>query len=78
MVVAKTLQAQTKLVDQLQKRSVSRIYECICIGVITSGATIDAPIGRSSANRQRMAVIDRSKLTPLVQRAAQEISARLH
>jgi DNA-binding IclR family transcriptional regulator len=26
---------------------------------------------------QRMAVIDRSKLTPLIQRAAQEISARL-
>ena len=61
MVVAKTLQAQTKLVDQLQKRSVSRIYECICIGVITSGATVDAPIGRSSANRQRMAVIDGGK-----------------
>lgn len=61
MVVAKTLQAQTKLVDQLQKRSVSRIYECICIGVITSGASIDAPIGRSSANRQRMAVIDGGK-----------------
>ena len=27
---------------------------------------------------QRMAVIDRSKLTPLIQRAAREISARLH
>ena len=61
MVVAKTLQAQTKLVDQLQKRTVSRIYECICIGVITAGGTIDAPIGRSSANRQRMAVIDGGK-----------------
>lgn len=61
MVVAKTLQAQTKLVDQLQKRSVSRIYECISIGVITAGGTINAPIGRSSANRQRMAVIDGGK-----------------
>ncbi|MDX5371827.1 MAG: 23S rRNA pseudouridine(1911/1915/1917) synthase RluD [Pseudomonadaceae bacterium] len=61
MVVAKTLQAQTRLVDQLQKRTVSRIYECICIGVITAGSTIDAPIGRSSANRQRMAVIDGGK-----------------
>ncbi|MDG1582080.1 MULTISPECIES: 23S rRNA pseudouridine(1911/1915/1917) synthase RluD [unclassified Pseudomonas] len=61
MVVAKTLQAQTKLVDQLQKRSVSRIYECISIGVITAGSTINAPIGRSSANRQRMAVIDGGK-----------------
>lgn len=61
MVVAKTLQAQTKLVDQLQKRTVSRIYECISIGVITAGGTINAPIGRSSANRQRMAVIDGGK-----------------
>ena len=61
MVVAKTLQAQTKLVDQLQKRSVSRIYECISIGVITAGGTVNAPIGRSSANRQRMAVIDGGK-----------------
>ncbi|MBD9485384.1 23S rRNA pseudouridine(1911/1915/1917) synthase RluD [Pseudomonas sp. PDM14] len=61
MVVAKTLQAQTKLVDQLQKRSVSRIYECIVIGVVTAGGKIDAPIGRSSANRQRMAVLDGGK-----------------
>ncbi|MBN4659128.1 RNA pseudouridine synthase, partial [Escherichia coli] len=36
MVVAKTLQAQTNLVDQLQKRSVSRIYECIVVGVVTA------------------------------------------
>ncbi len=61
MVVAKTLQAQTKLVDQLQQRSVSRIYECICLGVITAGSTINAPIGRSSVNRQRMAVVDGGK-----------------
>jgi DNA-binding IclR family transcriptional regulator len=27
---------------------------------------------------QRMAVIDQTKLTPLIQRAAREISARLH
>lgn len=57
MVVAKTLQAQTKLVDQLQKRSVSRIYECLVIGVVTSGGTIDAPIGRHGTQRQRMAVV---------------------
>lgn len=44
MVVAKTLEAHTKLVAQLQARSVSRIYEAIVIGVITSGGTIDAPI----------------------------------
>lgn len=61
MVVAKTLQAQTNLVEQLQKRTVSRIYECISVGVITAGGTIDAPIGRSSSQRQRMAVTDGGK-----------------
>jgi 23S rRNA pseudouridine1911/1915/1917 synthase len=61
MVVAKTIEAQTRLVDQLQKRTVSRIYECIVIGVITAGGKIDAPIGRSSAQRQRMAVSDGGK-----------------
>ncbi len=61
MVVAKTLEAHTDLVDQLQKRSVTRIYEAIVIGVITSGATVNAPIGRSSSQRQRMAVIEGGK-----------------
>ena len=56
MVVAKTLEAHTTLVDQLQKRTVSRIYEAIVIGVITAGGTIDAPIGRHGTQRQRMAV----------------------
>ncbi|WP_411562222.1 23S rRNA pseudouridine(1911/1915/1917) synthase RluD [Pseudomonas shirazensis] len=61
MVVAKTLQAQTKLVEQMQSRSVSRIYECIVIGVVTSGATINAPIGRHGGSRQRMAVTETGK-----------------
>ena len=61
MVVAKTLEAHTQLVAQVQARTVSRIYECIVIGVVTSGGTVDAPIGRSSANRQRMAVIEGGK-----------------
>ena len=61
MVVAKNIQAQTQLVDQLQKRSVSRIYECIVIGVITAGGKIDAPIGRHGQQRQRMAVMEGGK-----------------
>ncbi len=61
MVVAKNIQAQTQLVDQLQKRTVSRIYECVVIGVITAGGKIDAPIGRSSSQRQRMTVTDGGK-----------------
>ncbi len=61
MVVAKTLSAQTRLVEQLQARSVSRIYEAIVIGVITSGGTIDAPIGRHGTQRQKMAVTQGGK-----------------
>ena len=61
MVVAKTLQAQTQLVNQLQGRTVSRIYECIVIGVVTAGGKIDAPIGRHGQQRQRMAVMDNGK-----------------
>ena len=56
MVVAKTIEAHTQLEAQLQARSVGRIYEAIVIGQLTSGGTVDAPIGRSSAQRQRMAV----------------------
>lgn len=61
MVVAKTLQAQTRLVEQLQARTVSRIYEAIVVGVVTAGGTIDAPIGRHGQQRQRMAVMDGGK-----------------
>ncbi|GAB3369925.1 23S rRNA pseudouridine(1911/1915/1917) synthase RluD [Azotobacter armeniacus] len=61
MVVAKTLQAQTRLVEQLQARSVSRIYEAIVVGVITAGSTVDAPIGRHGQQRQRMAVVEGGK-----------------
>lgn len=61
MVVAKTLQAQTALVAQLQERSVTRIYECIVHGVLATGATINTQIGRSGTHRQRMAVTDNGK-----------------
>lgn len=61
MVVAKTIQAQTQLVTQLQSRSVSRIYECIVIGVVVAGGKINAPIGRHGQQRQRMAVMEGGK-----------------
>lgn len=61
MVVAKTLQAQTNLVGQLQARSVSRIYECVVVGVVTAGGKINAPIGRHGTQRQRMGVMDNGK-----------------
>ncbi len=56
MVVAKTLQAQTNLVAQLQERTVSREYEAVIQGAITGGGTVNAPIGRHPRQRQKMAV----------------------
>lgn len=56
MVVAKTLAAQTSLVEQLQARSVSREYDAVVTGVMTAGGTVDAPIGRHPKDRKRQAV----------------------
>ncbi|WP_324710588.1 23S rRNA pseudouridine(1911/1915/1917) synthase RluD [Pseudomonas citronellolis] len=61
MVVAKTLEAHTNLVAQLQARSVSRIYEAIVVGVIVAGGKIDAPISRHGVMRQKMAVVPTGK-----------------
>ena len=58
MVVAKTLKAHTSLVQQLQAREVSRIYEAVVNGVLTAGGTIDLPLGRHRVNRKKRAVVD--------------------
>lgn len=57
MVVAKTLEAHTDLVAQLQERSVSREYEAVVIGTMTGGGRIEAPIGRHPKQRKLMAVV---------------------
>ncbi|WP_445355098.1 23S rRNA pseudouridine(1911/1915/1917) synthase RluD [Microbulbifer sp. EKSA008] len=58
MVVAKTLAAQTHLVDQLKQRTVSRQYDALVQGYITIAGRVDAPIGRHRQNRLKMAVLD--------------------
>lgn len=78
MVVAKTLEAQTKLVEQLQARSVSRIYEAIVCGIITSGATIDAPISRHGVQRQKMAVVKDGKKAVTHYRVLERFRAYTH
>lgn len=56
MVVAKSDRAQTTLVEQWQARSVQKRYLALVAGVVEEDtATIDAPIGRNSVNRQQMA-----------------------
>lgn len=56
LVVAKTLQAQTHLVEQLQARTMHREYEAIVQGYMTGGGTIEEPIGRHGTQRTKMAV----------------------
>lgn len=56
MVVAKTLEAQTDLVAQLQDRAMGREYEAVVNGVMTGGGCVDEPMGRHPKQRQKMAV----------------------
>ena len=57
MVVARSLRAHTSLVEQLQARTVSREYVAVCIGAMTGGGTVDAPMGRHPRARKKMAVV---------------------
>ena len=56
MVVAKTIAAQTNLVEALQAREITREYEAIANGIMTAGGVVDEPIGRHATKRTHMAV----------------------
>ncbi len=61
MVVAKTLEAHTNLVSQLQSRTVKRVYQAVVNGVLTSGGLVDQPVGRHPRQRIKMAVVSDGK-----------------
>ena len=56
MVVAKTIAAQTNLVESLQAREITREYEAVANGIMTAGGIVDEPIGRHATKRTHMAV----------------------
>ena len=57
LIVAKNDMAHTSLSEQLQSKSVNRLYYALVHGVIEHEfGTIDAPIGRDVKDRQKMAV----------------------
>ena len=60
MVIARTLQAQKALVEQLQDRSMGREYWAVCMGVLTGGGVVDEPIDRHPKHRTKMAVAPES------------------
>jgi 23S rRNA pseudouridine1911/1915/1917 synthase len=58
LLIGKTLTAHTALVRQMSAREISRHYVAVCMGVLTGGGTIDAPIARHPVDRLRMSVQD--------------------
>lgn len=61
LVVAKTLEAQTSLVRQLQKHTVKRDYLALALGRVSADGWVDAPIGRHPVQRTKMAVVASGK-----------------
>lgn len=61
LVVAKTLEAQTDLVRQLQARTVKRHYLALVQGRLIKNGCVDAPIGRHPVHRTRMAIVSPSR-----------------
>jgi 23S rRNA pseudouridine1911/1915/1917 synthase len=61
MVVARSLTAHTRLVKQLQARTVTRIYEALVWGHLVAGNTINAPMDRHPKDRKRMALVSSGK-----------------
>ena len=61
LVVAKTVEAQASLARQLESRSMRRVYLAVVQGDPPSSGVIDAPLGRDTRARTRMAVTQRGK-----------------
>jgi 23S rRNA pseudouridine1911/1915/1917 synthase len=76
MVVAKTIPAQTHLVEALQAREITREYEAIACGQMTAGGLVDEPIGRHKTQRTHMAVDHNGKPAVTHYRVAEKF--RLH
>jgi 23S rRNA pseudouridine1911/1915/1917 synthase len=58
LVVTRNLEAHNKLTAALQARQIKRIYEAVVHGDIIAGNTISLPLGRSTHDRKKMAVVD--------------------
>lgn len=58
LIIPKVLNAYTKLVKQLQARTMKREYIAVIQGLLIAGGTINAPIGRHPRLRMKMAVTE--------------------
>jgi 23S rRNA pseudouridine1911/1915/1917 synthase len=78
MVVARSLKAHASLVEQLQTRTMSRIYEAVVKGEIPPSGTIDAAIDRNPRNRKKMAVIESGRTATSHYRLIQRLPGTSH
>lgn len=78
MVVAKTVPAQTHLVESLQAREISREYEAVVYGTMVAGGIVDAPIGRHPTKRTSMAIRETGKPAVTHYRVKQKFRAHTH
>jgi len=76
LVVARTLRAQRSLSSQIEKRTVHRIYEAVCQGVLTGGGSVEAPIGRNPRDRKKMTVRERGRPARTVYRVIERYRAQ--
>lgn len=58
MIVAKTEEAYTALTRAMSRRRITRVYLALVLGRVEPDTmTVDAPIGRSTKDRKKMAVV---------------------
>jgi len=56
LIVARNEPARLTLAEALAARGIHREYQAVCVGVMTSGGKVDAPIDRHPVDRLRMTV----------------------
>ena len=62
MVVARTLESHTFLVNKLQERDIKREYQTVVCGQLISGGTIENKMSRHPVHRIKMAVTQSGKV----------------
>jgi len=78
LVVARTLKAHTALVRALEVHEVEREYEAVCVGVMTGGGTVEAPIGRHPVDRLRQAIREDGREATTHYRVIQRFRGHTH
>ncbi len=78
MVVARTVEAHTVLVRAIEAHEVQREYEAVCLGVMTGGGSVDAPIGRHPVDRLRMAIRENGRDAVTHYRVLQRFRGHTH